>query len=115
MLLAIPDFSPSGKEQRVTLIRVEDIRKIVVVIPESHKDSTRPEDDTVFLLVKDEPIGRIHVRRKATIKALYGLHEIIKKSNKTDAIVMLDEDGNVKVFGDVLEKILKGSENGDNS
>ena len=42
-------------------------------------------------------------------------HEIIKKSNKTDTIVMLDKDGNVKVFGDVLEKILKGGKSGDNS
>ena len=99
MLLAIPDFSKSRSEQRAEIIRVEDIRKIIVRIF---------KDYTELILVKDEPIGKIHVKPEATTVALENLYRIMKMPNNFIRIVMIDKDGKIKVFDKVLEEVLKG-------
>lgn len=99
MLLAIPHFSKGGSEQRAEIIRVEDIRKIIVRIF---------EDYTELKLVKDEPIGKIHVKPEATTVALENLYRIMRMPDNFIRIVMIDKDGEIKVFDKVLEEVLKG-------
>ena len=102
MLLAIPDFSKVRKEQRAEIIRVEDIRKIIVRIF---------KDYTELILVKDEPIGKIYVKPEATTVALENLYRIMKMPNNFIRIVMIDKDGKIKGFDKVLEEVLKGGKN----
>jgi len=102
VLLAIPDFLEGGSEQRAEIIRVEDIRKIIVRIF---------KDYTELILVKDEPIGKIHVKPEATTVALENLYRIMKMPDNYIKIVMIDKDGEIKVFDKMLKEVLKGGKN----
>jgi len=101
MLLAIPHFSKIRKEQRAEIIRVEDIRKVILRVA---------KDYTEIILVKDKPIGKIYVKREATMKALESLYEIMRMPHNHVEAVMIDKDGEIKVFEEELKKVLEGNE-----
>ena len=101
MLLAIPHFSKVRKEQRVEIVRIEDIRKVILRIM---------EDYTEIILVKNEPIGKIYVRREATINALDNLYRVMKMADRV-SIVTIDENGDIKMLKDMLKEVLKGGKN----
>jgi len=99
MLLAIPHFTKGGSEQRAEIVRVEDIRKMIVRVL---------NDYTEIILIKDEPIGRIHVKRDATVKALESLYRIMRMPDNYIKIVTIDEEGEIKLFDTMLKKAIGG-------
>jgi len=101
MMLAIPHFGGAKKEKMIELIRVEDIRKIVVRIG---------KEEATLILVKDEPIGKIHVKESAVIDAIDNLHFLMRRAeqnSRSDAIVVITKEGEIRPLRDMLKGVLK--------